>query len=97
MLYWASLGDVFVNVPLVLLTVHASNAGIAANVVTAAGYLMEKLVRVLLKIRASFVAIIGGAKVSDKITIIKTCWKRLTSYCWWWNGILTAAKGEKDW
>lgn len=76
--YWASLGDVFVNDAFgTAHRAHASNAGIAANIAqTAAGFLMEKEIKFLGDAVANpvrpFVAIIGGAKVSDKIEIVKS-------------------------
>lgn len=75
--YWASLGDVFVNDAFG--TAHrdaASNVGIAANVSeTAAGFLLEKEIRYIggavdNPVRP-YVAILGGAKVSDKIGVIE--------------------------
>ena len=56
---------------------HASNVGIASNVSqAAAGFLMEKEIKFLGDAVANpvrpFVAIIGGAKVSDKIEIVKS-------------------------
>jgi phosphoglycerate kinase len=53
---------------------HASTRGIADHLETYAGYLMEKEIEVLSKVRdnpdAPFVLILGGAKVSDKIGVI---------------------------
>ncbi len=75
--YWASLGDVFVNDAFG--TAHreaASNVGIAANVSeTAAGFLLEKEIKYIggavdNPVRP-YVAILGGAKVSDKIGVIE--------------------------
>ena len=80
--YWASLGDVFVNDAFgTAHRAHASNAGIAANIAqTAAGFLMEKEIKFLGGAveapERPFVAIIGGAKVSDKITIIENLLKK---------------------
>ncbi|AEJ23920.1 phosphoglycerate kinase [Weissella koreensis KACC 15510] len=80
--YWASLGDVFVNDAFgTAHRSHASNAGIAANIEqTAAGFLMEKEIKFLggavEEPERPFVAIIGGAKVSDKITIIQNLLKK---------------------
>lgn len=80
--YWASLGDVFINDAFgTAHRSHASNAGIAANIEqTAAGFLMEKEIKFLggavEKPDRPFVAIIGGAKVSDKITIIQNLLKK---------------------
>ena len=75
--YWASLGGVFVNDAFgTAHRAHASNAGISANISkTAAGFLMEKELRFIggavdNPVRP-FVAILGGAKVSDKISVIE--------------------------
>jgi phosphoglycerate kinase len=75
--YWASLGDVFVNDAFG--TAHraaASNVGIAANIKdSVAGFLLEKEINfiggTLENPKRPFVAILGGAKVSDKIEVIK--------------------------
>ena len=74
--YWASLGDLFVNDAFgTAHRAHASNVGIASNLESAAGFLMEKEIKFIggavdEPIRP-FVAILGGAKVSDKIGVIK--------------------------
>ena len=75
--YWASLGEVFINDAFgTAHRAHASNAGIAANTdVVAAGFLMEKEIEFIggavdNPVRP-FVAILGGAKVSDKISVIE--------------------------
>ncbi len=74
--YWASLGDVFVNDAFgTAHRSHASNVGIAANMPqTAAGFLMEKEITFIGGAvdnpEHPFVAILGGAKVSDKIGVI---------------------------
>ena len=75
--YWASLGDVFVNDAFgTAHRKHASNVGIATNMEgkAAAGYLMEKEIKFLGDAvdnpQRPFVAILGGAKVSDKIGVI---------------------------
>ena len=77
--YWASLGDdLFINDAFgTAHRAHASNVGISANVSqAAAGFLMEKEIKFLGEAVANpvrpFVAIIGGAKVSDKIEIVKS-------------------------
>ncbi|WP_072152994.1 phosphoglycerate kinase [Weissella viridescens] len=80
--YWASLGDVFVNDAFgTAHRSHASNVGIASNIdQTAAGFLMEKEIKFLggavTDPKRPFVAIIGGAKVSDKIEIIQNLLKK---------------------
>ena len=78
--YWASLGDVFVNDAFgTAHRAHASNVGIATAMKAkgqkvAAGFLMEKEIKFLGDAvdnpKHSFVAILGGAKVSDKIGVI---------------------------
>ncbi|MFK8242524.1 MULTISPECIES: phosphoglycerate kinase [unclassified Facklamia] len=74
--YWASLGDLYVNDAFgTAHRAHASNIGIASNLPNAVGYLMEKEVKFLgeavdAPVRP-FVAILGGAKVSDKIKVIE--------------------------
>jgi len=74
--YWASLGDLFVNDAFgTAHRAHASNVGIASNVESAAGFLMEKEIRFIGDSvdnpERPFVAILGGAKVSDKIGVIE--------------------------
>ena len=74
--YWASLGDLFVNDAFgTAHRAHASNVGIASNLESAAGFLMEKEIKFIggavdEPVRP-FVAILGGAKVSHKIGVIK--------------------------
>jgi len=74
--YWASLGDVFINDAFgTAHRSHASNVGIASNMgQTAAGFLMEKEIKFIGGAVSNpehpFVAILGGAKVSDKIGVI---------------------------
>lgn len=74
--YWASLGDVFVNDAFgTAHREHASNVGISTHLETAAGYLMEKEIKFIGGVvndpQKPVVAILGGAKVSDKIYVIK--------------------------
>ena len=78
--YWASLGDVYVNDAFgTAHREHASNVGIASNMKAAgkkaaAGFLLEKEIKFLGNAVDNpahpFVAILGGAKVSDKIGVI---------------------------
>lgn len=74
--YWASLGDVFVNDAFgTAHRAHASNVGIGSNLTTASGFLMEKEINFIggavdTPVRP-MVAILGGAKVSDKIGVIE--------------------------
>ncbi|TFU58569.1 phosphoglycerate kinase [Gemella sp. WT2a] len=77
--YWASLGDVFVNDAFgTAHRAHASNVGIASNVGegnSASGFLVEKELKFIGGAVDNpvkpLVAIIGGAKVSDKIAVIE--------------------------
>lgn len=74
--YWASLGDVFINDAFgTAHRAHASNVGIASNLPSAAGYLMDKEITFIGgavdEPKRPFVAILGGAKVSDKIGVIE--------------------------
>lgn len=79
--YWASLGDVFVNDAFgTAHREHASNVGVASNIKeTVAGFLLEKEINfiggALENPERPFVAILGGAKVSDKIEVIKNLLK----------------------
>ena len=74
--YWASLGDVFINDAFgTAHRAHASNVGISSNIKEAvAGLLLEKEINfiggALENPERPFVAILGGAKVSDKIEVI---------------------------
>ncbi|MGY4789653.1 phosphoglycerate kinase [Pediococcus pentosaceus] len=78
--YWASLGDMFVNDAFgTAHRAHASNVGVAEAMKAdgkqvAAGFLMEKEIKFLGEAvdepKHPFVAILGGAKVSDKIGVI---------------------------
>jgi len=73
---FADLGDVFVNAAFgASHRAHASVSGIAAHLPSAAGLLLEREVqafaRVLVEPARPFVAILGGAKVSDKLTVIE--------------------------
>ncbi|MCK9235738.1 MAG: phosphoglycerate kinase [Acholeplasmataceae bacterium] len=75
--YWASLGDVFVNDAFgTAHREHASNVGIANHIKeTVAGFLIEKEINILGGAlehpKRPFIAILGGAKVSDKIGVIR--------------------------
>ena len=78
--YWASLGDLFVEDALGSVhRAHASTVGIASHLPSALGFLVEKEVSVLGKAvndpQRPFVAILGGAKVSDKIGVIENLLK----------------------
>jgi len=71
----ASLADVFVNDAFgTAHRAHASTVGVAKFLPAAAGFLMSKELEVLEKIlthpKPPFVAVLGGAKVSDKIGVL---------------------------
>ncbi|MCI6659509.1 MAG: phosphoglycerate kinase [Peptoniphilaceae bacterium] len=72
----ASLADLFVNDAFgTSHRAHSSNVGVASVLPSALGYLVEKEVRImggaLEDPKRPFVAILGGAKVSDKIGVIR--------------------------
>ena len=75
--FWASLGDVYVNDAFATAhRAHASTARIAKYVKESAiGFLMELEINQLSKLLKGyehpFVAIIGGAKVSDKLKVLE--------------------------
>ncbi len=74
--YWASLGDLFVTDAFGSVhRAHASTAGVAELLPNALGFLVEKEVKALSKAinnpARPLVAILGGAKVSDKIAVIE--------------------------
>ena len=72
----ASLGEIFVNDAFgTAHRAHASTAGIAAYLPAVCGFLIKKEIEFLGKALSNperpFVAILGGAKVSDKIQVIE--------------------------
>ncbi|WP_396328142.1 phosphoglycerate kinase, partial [Klebsiella pneumoniae] len=74
---FAELADVYVNDAFgAAHRAHASTAGIAEHLPAVAGFLMEKELDVLGKAVSNpdrpFTAIIGGAKVKDKIGVIES-------------------------
>lgn len=74
--YWASLGDLFVTDAFGSVhRAHSSTVGIAEFLPSALGFLVEKEVEMLSAAvynpKRPFVAILGGAKVSDKIAVIE--------------------------
>jgi len=74
--YWASLGDVVVNDAFgTAHRAHASNVGIATHLECVSGFLMEKEIKFIGGAVDNpvhpYVAILGGAKVSDKIAVIE--------------------------
>lgn len=81
--YWASLGDVFINDAFgTSHRSHASNVGIASNIAESGiGYLVQKEIEMLSKAidhpAKPAIAIVGGAKVSDKIKTIDNLLKHV--------------------
>lgn len=74
--YWASLGDIFINDAFATShRNHASNVGIASLLPSGIGFLIEKEINVLSEVlenpKRPFNVILGGAKVKDKIGVIK--------------------------
>ena len=73
--YWASLGDIFINDAFgTAHRAHASNVGIASNLPSGIGFLIEKELKelsILNEPEQPFIVILGGSKVSDKINVIK--------------------------
>ncbi|WP_067929128.1 phosphoglycerate kinase [Alicyclobacillus shizuokensis] len=72
----AELGDVFVNDAFgTAHRAHASTAGVARYLTAVAGLLLEREIRIMGDALANparpFVAVIGGAKISDKIGVIE--------------------------
>jgi len=81
---FARLGDVFVNDAFgTCHRAHASVAGIARHLPSAAGLLLRRELaafgRVLRDPERPFVAILGGAKVSDKLSVIENLLERVSS------------------
>lgn len=64
---------------------HASIVGVAERLPAAAGYLLsdevEKLERLLHSPESPFVAVLGGAKVSDKLSVIGNLLERVDALC----------------
>lgn len=80
----AALGDVYVNDAFgTAHRAHASTEGVARHLPGAAGFLIEKEVRffehLLKHPEQPYVAIIGGAKVSTKIDVLKTLMPKCNS------------------
>lgn len=80
----ASLGEIFVNDAFgTAHRAHSSTAGIAKYLPSAMGHLIEKEIRIMGNALESperpFVAILGGAKVSDKIGVIENLIEKVDS------------------
>lgn len=73
--YWSSLGEIFINDAFgTCHRAHASNVGIATYLNSAIGFLVEKELKALDMLEnpeKPFTVILGGSKVSDKISLIE--------------------------
>ena len=73
--YWASLGEIFINDAFgTAHRAHASNVGIATNLPSGLGFLVEKEVNALSILNEDihpYVVILGGSKVAGKIGVIE--------------------------
>ena len=84
------LADVFVNDAFgAAHRAHASTAGIAEHIPAVSGLLLEKELDVLGKALSNperpFTAIIGGAKVKDKIGVIDHLLDKVDNLNYWWR------------
>jgi phosphoglycerate kinase len=80
----ASLGDLYINDAFgTSHRAHTSNVGLSNQLPSAVGYLVEKEISVMGKAldnpERPFVAILGGAKVSDKIGVIENLLNKVDS------------------
>lgn len=80
--YWASLGDIYINDAFgTAHRAHASNVGIASNIPSGIGFLvakeLSKLESLVNNPKRPYVAILGGAKMKDKISVMD----RLVEVC----------------
>lgn len=80
----ASLGELYVNDAFgTCHRAHASNVGVSSLLPSAAGFLVEKEINVMGKSieepKRPFIAILGGAKVSDKIGVIENLLNKVDS------------------
>ncbi len=74
--YWSSLADIYINDAFgTCHRAHASNVGIASNLPNGIGFLVEKEINALENAisnpKRPYTVIMGGAKISDKITLIE--------------------------
>lgn len=74
--YWSSLGDIYINDAFgTSHRAHASNVGIASNLPSGIGFLIEKELKEFEKVLVNpdrpLTVILGGAKVKDKIPVIE--------------------------
>jgi phosphoglycerate kinase len=76
----ASLGEIYVNDAFgTAHRAHASSEGVAHYLPAVAGFLLEKEINVLGKVLSDpekpFIAVLGGAKISDKIGVVESLLK----------------------
>ena len=96
--YWAKLGDIYINDAFgTCHRAHASNVGIASLIPSGIGFLVEKEIQMIGDVIANpdrpLTVILGGAKVSDKIGVIKNLVNVADWYFnWWWNGLVLNAR-----
>ncbi len=81
----ASLGDIYVNDAFgTAHRAHASTAGVAEFLPAYAGFLMEKEVNalggILTEPERPFIAVLGGAKVADKIGVLKNLVEKVNGF-----------------
>ena len=74
--YWSKLGDIYINDAFgTSHRSHASNVGIASNLPSGIGFLIEKELKEMKSTvdnpKRPFVVILGGSKVSDKVGFIE--------------------------
>ena len=82
----ASVADAYVNDAFgAAHRAHASIVGVPERLPSAAGYLLadevDKLERLLYDPQRPFVAVLGGAKVSDKLSVIENLLERVDALC----------------
>lgn len=80
-LFWANLGEVFVNDAFgASHRAHASNYGIAKYIPSCIGFLMQKelfsLNKLVINPEHPFVVVMGGAKMDDKIALMENLLKK---------------------
>lgn len=80
----SSLGDIYINDAFgISHRAHCSNVGLCKFLPSAVGFLVEKEISIMGKALSNperpFVAILGGAKVSDKITVIENLIEKVDS------------------
>ena len=80
----SSLADIFVNDAFgTAHRAHSSNVGVSKYLPSAVGFLVKKEIEIMGKAMVNpekpFIAILGGAKVSDKITVIENLMDKIDS------------------